>query len=154
MKAHISTRISGMLAAAASIFIFADTKAAYMPFSPTPDGFARWANSLTFDSGTKYEFSNPRDCYMSGPIYRCTFDYMERSILGQRACRGVPAYYSQYEDRFRFGYLSTKPECSEWTGQAGPVSDDNGQAEYVIAVSLLAVITGGVILFRLMQKEG
>jgi hypothetical protein len=148
-----------MLAAAASIIIFADAKAAYMPFSPTPDGFLRFANSLTFNGGTQYEFSNPSGCYLSGTVasgasvYNCTFDYRERSILGQRACRGVPVYYSQYEDEFGFGYLSTKPECSEWTGPTGPVSEENGQAEYVIAVSLLAVITGGVILFRLMQKE-
>ena len=146
-----------MLAAAASIIIFADAKAAYMPFSPTPDGFLRFANSLTFDGGTQYEFSNPSGCYLSGTVasgasvYNCTFDYRERSILGQRACRGVRVYYSQYEDKFRF--LSAKPECSEWTGPTGPVSEDNGQAESVIAVSLLAVITGGVILFLAMQKD-
>ena len=154
MKAHIATRISGGLAAAASIFIFADGEAAYMPFSPTPNGFLNYANSqVIFEAGTQFQFVNPRDCRMDDYGYGCTLDYREKSILGQRACRGAPAYYNKSDNRFILD-LQGYAVCSEWAPVADSVPDNKNPIDYKIALALLAGgLLGALLAYALRDKK-
>ena len=154
MKAHIAKRISGGLAAAASIFIFADAKAAYMPFSPTPDSFLNYANTqVIFEGGTQFKFVNPRDCRMDDYGYACTFDYREKSILGQRACRGAEAYYNKSDNRFLLD-LQGYAECSEWAPVTDSASDNKNPIDYKIALTLLAGgLLGALLAYALRDKK-
>ena len=151
MKADIATRISGGLAAAASIFIFADGEAAYTPFSPTPNGFLNYANTqVIFEGGAQLRFVNPRNCSMNDHVYGCTLDYREKSILGQRACRGAYAYY--YNNRFTLANGYT--ECSEWAPVTDSSSDNKNPIDYKIALTLLAGgLLGALLAYALRDKK-